>query len=409
MKLSHTALTIKTMDENSNGDQAIDQEPSASLEEEESGMDKLNSRSTETSESLMIYGVLSEAKDSVSVWVDWYKVHVDYDDSIEDRLSFSSRSYAIFDDQWHPLKFFGKRSSLDSAAILFAAKQMQQSGISLENYATPSTDENENLDESTGNAGRKSSHHPSMLQETFRKFKQSSFFHAITRQGSSDSLEATAEPFYRSKLDLEAVKTQVQDGDLPMVPVKRSSAQQFLIEKSVDFFFRQETVRFFACQPYRFSPRTIYRFPGTIRHNNTSSFPNGYVALTIDDAPCRMDHQHSSSLTHVLDLLHKYRAKATFMVIQQFLTQTHDHDMIRLLREGHELANHGVQDAAMSSTKDYPSVEAFVEAIQGCNDRIEELQAMARKCENEVVENDRDSDSPHIQKGVRWFRAPHGE
>merc|ERR1712071_289921 len=61
--------------------------------------------------------------------------------------------------------------------------------------------------------------------------------------------------------------------------------------------------------------------------------------------------------------------------------------MIRLLVEGHELANHGVKDEAMD--KMATSVDTFVEAIDECNTKITELQ---KKANTEV--------------GVKWFRAP---
>jgi len=117
------------------------------------------------------------------------------------------------------------------------------------------------------------------------------------------------------------------------------------------------------------------------------SSPAGYVALSFDDAPCRFDDRSHSQLEHVLDLLKKYDAKATFMVISSFLADSHEADMIRLLQEGHELANHGVRDEAMD--KMATSVETFVEALEECNSKIEALQTKA-----------------NTEVGVKWFRAP---
>lgn len=117
--------------------------------------------------------------------------------------------------------------------------------------------------------------------------------------------------------------------------------------------------------------------------------PAGYVALTIDDAPCRFDDGSHSKMQSVLDLLKRYNAKATFMVVSSFLTPAHESDMIRLLKEGHELANHGVRDEPMDKTA-ATSLDAFVEALDECNGKIEDLQ---KKAETDV--------------GVKWFRAPH--
>ncbi|KAL3902861.1 MAG: hypothetical protein SGARI_005643 [Bacillariaceae sp.] len=91
-------------------------------------------------------------------------------------------------------------------------------------------------------------------------------------------------------------------------------------------------------------------------------------------------------------MLSKYNATATFMAIQQFLTPAHDQDVIRLFREGHEMANHGVQDKAMSNTKDYPTADTFADAVKGCNTRIEELQEKARQ-------GQKDGDSLSISRG----------
>jgi peptidoglycan/xylan/chitin deacetylase (PgdA/CDA1 family) len=119
-----------------------------------------------------------------------------------------------------------------------------------------------------------------------------------------------------------------------------------------------------------------------------ASEPSGYVALSFDDAPCRFNDRGHSQMENVLDLLDKYDAKATFMVISSFLENSHEADMIRLLKEGHELANHGVRDEAMD--KMATSVDVFLEALDECNTKITDLQKKA--------------DVSDI--GVKWFRAP---
>jgi len=127
-----------------------------------------------------------------------------------------------------------------------------------------------------------------------------------------------------------------------------------------------------------------------------SSVPAGYFALTIDDAPCRFDDRSHSQMENVLDLLKRYDAKATFMVISSFLADCHEPDMIRLLLEGHELANHGVRDEPMD--KMATSVEIFVDALDECNTAITDLQKKAKATGGDTAAN--------IEIGVKWFRAP---
>ena len=115
----------------------------------------------------------------------------------------------------------------------------------------------------------------------------------------------------------------------------------------------------------------------------------------------------------VLSLLEKYNAKATFMLISNYVTtiitdnqnrnqniqnqneyqnqnniNIHQNDMIQLLKDGHELANHGIVDEAMDSL----SKIEFNTAINECNDTIYQLQSLAGINTEKVT--------------VKWFRAP---
>ncbi|KAG7347260.1 polysaccharide deacetylase [Nitzschia inconspicua] len=390
-------------------------------------------------EPFMIYGVLRQTERSgeatskgSTASVEWF-VHIQDSSSIQQHhgdnrhsLDLSKDSYVVFDEKWNPLELHGKKSNLDTAIILYGAQQMKMGdGTELskallatkQRTSDSNTNDLEESDKNTDPTNRKenvlsvngTSFGSFKLLPSISKRRES---HLLSIFSNEKSVPVVSVPFHRSEIPLSMVKSQVEDGSLPMVPVKRSSTHQFLIQQSVDWFFHQETVRFFACQPYRFSPRTIYRFPGTVKSNtngddNSSlprNSPSGYIALTIDDAPCRIDNRESSKLCQVLDLLGQYQAKATFMVIQQFLTHAHEPDLVRLLQEGNEMANHGVRDAAMSNTKDYPTVDVFVEAVQQCNARIQELQDHAMK------HGDSSRHDPEtIQSGVKWFRAPHGK
>jgi peptidoglycan/xylan/chitin deacetylase (PgdA/CDA1 family) len=62
------------------------------------------------------------------------------------------------------------------------------------------------------------------------------------------------------------------------------------------------------------------------------------VALTIDDAP------DAVTTPAILDTLRAYGAHATFFVISDQLTASTDSVMTRLLRDGHEIGNHGTRD-----------------------------------------------------------------
>jgi len=109
------------------------------------------------------------------------------------------------------------------------------------------------------------------------------------------------------------------------------------------------------------------------------------VALTIDDAPGRLGVENSM-LDDVAGVLREHNAKATFMVMGTF-AKGHEEQLVGLLKEGHELGNHGLVDKRY----DEDSAEAFAAAVVKCNDHILSLQRAAG-----------------VREEVRWFRAPHG-
>ncbi|CAE7258544.1 unnamed protein product [Symbiodinium natans] len=111
----------------------------------------------------------------------------------------------------------------------------------------------------------------------------------------------------------------------------------------------------------------------------------GYVALTIDDVPCRLGPTNSF-LPLVQTLLKQHDAHATLMLMGNFIPGNED-ALISMLSDGHEFGNHGLVDR--SYAKD--SRAEFVLALDECSDRIKCLQRQAGVAEE-----------------VRWFRAPHG-
>jgi peptidoglycan/xylan/chitin deacetylase (PgdA/CDA1 family) len=198
---------------------------------------------------------------------------------------------------------------------------------------------------------------------------------------SSSSPTTTTTTTTTTLVDLSSINRQLHDGNLPIVPIRRSQSHQLCIKQSVNLFFNRFTIQYFACQPLRYSPRTIYRF----------SCKQKYIALTIDDAPCRFNTPGSSLLPQVLNLLSKYEANATFMSIQQYLSyKANESSIIRLLKQGHELANHGSQDESMTSL----SEEEFKREVEKCNTTIQTLHEKAGL-------------SARIKN--KWFRAPHGQ
>eukprot|EP00443_Scrippsiella_acuminata_P056579 CAMPEP_0115375390 /NCGR_PEP_ID=MMETSP0271-20121206/2436_1 /TAXON_ID=71861 /ORGANISM="Scrippsiella trochoidea, Strain CCMP3099" /LENGTH=483 /DNA_ID=CAMNT_0002798449 /DNA_START=144 /DNA_END=1595 /DNA_ORIENTATION=- len=127
--------------------------------------------------------------------------------------------------------------------------------------------------------------------------------------------------------------------------------------------------------------------PNSLCYFDSAQSPRveGLVALTIDDAPCRLGNQNSM-VQEVRDVLREFDAKATFMVMGKFV-QGNEDDLISLLSDGHELGNHGLVDRPYH--KD--GAAEFSRAVDECTSSLLELQRRAGVAEQ-----------------VRWFRAPHG-
>lgn len=185
---------------------------------------------------------------------------------------------------------------------------------------------------------------------------------------------------FESKVDVTEVQDLVSSGELPFVPKNHHTANQWVLKRAMELTFNRTSVKYFACS---------YRSKSTLYYYDVQKYPGvrGHVALTIDDAPCRFSRANSRVL-EVANMLNDYDAKATFMVIGKFIDNGHDEDMIKLLMEGHELANHGMLDRAYHLDKP----EDFLQAVDSCNDRIRSLHQKA-----------------NITEEIRWFRAPHGK
>ncbi|OEU11829.1 glycoside hydrolase/deacetylase [Fragilariopsis cylindrus CCMP1102] len=469
-------------------------------------------------------------------------------------------SYIVFDSQWNLLRFSPRYTNIDIAILLQAAamneqQQQQQQRLQEQPQHKTQTQKQQNQkklddtggisgdDDGGGDDGEKNKNDNDNQDDDDDNGGGNE--HTSTCQNGSRSNFSSSHKRQSVVGDFDLVQIKIQQGILPIVPIRRSFFQQSILKKSVDLFFTKESIPFFACFPFRYSPRTIYRFDFVNSNNTTTtttttttrtgesaavggettleeeadvefaktnshtkitttttvakqnirnfvtktsfkakkdslfasiqslrrssnlnnsklisrteeksttllptatiaataatatatspSLPSpqsqkqqpllqdkeedyddeydGYIALTIDDVPCRFNNTiKQSKMQDVLSLLKQYNAKATFMIISNYVTtaitddqnqnqtQTqneyqnqnniniHQNDMIQLLQDGHELANHGIVDEAMDSL----SKIEFNTAINECNDTIYQLQSLAGIKEEKV----------------KWFRAP---
>mmetsp|Transcript_33838 Transcript_33838/g.34466 ORF Transcript_33838/g.34466 Transcript_33838/m.34466 type:complete len:264 (-) Transcript_33838:98-889(-) len=145
---------------------------------------------------------------------------------------------------------------------------------------------------------------------------------------------------------------------------------QYLVE-FVQFFFYRKSVIFFR----------------KIRTPTVSLIQNKKpkIALTIDDSPT----QHTES---ILDILKKYNIHATFFIISSFVKDKQrerekDTTLQRMIREGHELGNHGSEDIAAWRL----SKSVFHEQLLECEQVISQYQSLTNK-----------------HKPIKWYRPGHG-
>lgn len=196
---------------------------------------------------------------------------------------------------------------------------------------------------------------------------------AILQAFASDENEATK---------TAEVAEAIQTGEAPFIPreqlrVTRQMLQALMRRTSL---INRATVAHFSARPYRSA--------ATLSYIDASIFPGvrGSVALTFDDAPCRLGHG-CSMVQQVRTLLREYGAKATFMIIGGCV-DGNEPDLVDLLQDGHEFGNHGMLDKAYH----HDTVADFSDCVQQCSSKIKALQQNAG-----VVET------------VEWFRAPHGK
>eukprot|EP00927_Polykrikos_kofoidii_P056746 TRINITY_DN50824_c0_g1_i1.p1 TRINITY_DN50824_c0_g1~~TRINITY_DN50824_c0_g1_i1.p1 ORF type:complete len:434 (+),score=67.17 TRINITY_DN50824_c0_g1_i1:67-1368(+) len=165
------------------------------------------------------------------------------------------------------------------------------------------------------------------------------------------------------------------------------------------------------------------------------------VALTIDDAPCRSREQERSMIGEVNALLAEYDAKATFFLCTDYVAGFED-AIHALLRDGHEVANHGASDRSYGGDSEEAFEMVYLESERICDDlrraagRETSPMTSARELEANVSTNvstdkpgssfpegscagagDQDAGADAVRsaamslpaKPYRWFRAPHAD
>lgn len=171
----------------------------------------------------------------------------------------------------------------------------------------------------------------------------------------------------------------IEEGEAPFIPRERGPVVRRAVQKLQEAAGRwsvesRRSVVDRASKHHTLSFFDVDQSPGV----------RGLVALTIDDAPCRLGKK-SSMMPEVLAALEERGARATFMVMGRFV-DGNERDLEEALHRGHELGNHGLVD------KPYDRKDGegeFAEALDECTSRIQELQRRAGVAEE-----------------VRWFRAP---
>ena len=89
-------------------------------------------------------------------------------------------------------------------------------------------------------------------------------------------------------------------------------------------------------------PRNVasLAFPKSISHMNSDTM----VSLTIDDGFCGLDNPNGDMTKEINGLLKKYNAKATFFITGSHINNTNKDEIINIIDNGHEIANHNMYD-----------------------------------------------------------------
>eukprot|EP00928_Gymnodinium_smaydae_P054756 TRINITY_DN38483_c0_g1_i1.p1 TRINITY_DN38483_c0_g1~~TRINITY_DN38483_c0_g1_i1.p1 ORF type:complete len:478 (-),score=58.91 TRINITY_DN38483_c0_g1_i1:256-1689(-) len=180
---------------------------------------------------------------------------------------------------------------------------------------------------------------------------------------------------------LNIVASEVKSGNLPFVPPARPNCIQMVTMAMWKLFGYSTCLRFgqTVARGLRFSRGPVLCSFDAKRYKGVK----GFVALTIDDVPCRHG-KDEDMLKEVQSLLEQYNARATFMLMGKYVNEA-DQDLVDLLQSGHEFANHGLIDQPY----DKFSYDDFKEVVDECSNKIKALQKLAG-----------------VPEEVRWFRSP---
>jgi len=94
------------------------------------------------------------------------------------------------------------------------------------------------------------------------------------------------------------------------------------------------------------------------------------VLLTFDDVPYDED-----SFSKLLDILRTFREKAIFFVISSQINESNSHLLVRAIKEGHCLSNHGVYNHYHC----FRSYETVKYEIEACQNHIRQIYWNAQK------------------------------
>ena len=177
---------------------------------------------------------------------------------------------------------------------------------------------------------------------------------------------------------IECAATALEQGEVAFIPPERLPGATQAVQLIWQSFAGRTTISLFGS---RVSSDALCYF-------DVEAHPavRGYVALTIDDAPGRLGRKNSM-LPEVRKLLKEYDAKATFMLMGKFVPG-HEEEFLQLLRDGHELGNHGLVDRSYAAS----SVKEFEGVVDECCHHITSLQRRAG-----------------VSAAFPWFRPPHGK
>ncbi|CAD7965499.1 unnamed protein product [Amoebophrya sp. A120] len=143
-----------------------------------------------------------------------------------------------------------------------------------------------------------------------------------------------------------------------------------------------------------------------------------FIALTIDDGLCSNPVDPDECLaTEVFDLLKKYNATATFFLVEAHLEYANaDRDLKRLVRDGHEMANHGLVDKPMHRL----SKDEFEKSLLQCNTALEKYllpggapageedprEDVVDVANNKKMLDEKQKSKRFVQRRIDLFRSP---